>query len=450
MAGKKVLVRDLYGLQVGVEVLQGTFNYEFLHCNTNSKTIKKGETFFAIGKGNDFVKDALEKGATGCVVEKDVYYDILEAYPEATIVKVEDALKTLQNLAAYKRAIYHIPVVAITGSVGKTSTKDIVASVMSKKYNVLKTEGNFNNHIGLPITIMKLQEHDALVLEMGMNHLHEIEVLTDIARPNIAIITNVGTSHIGILGSRENILKAKLEILEGLQGDTVIINNDNDLLSKWAKTEKEYNIITYGIKNQNSNYVAKNIKSFEDKSTFELNNEEITVPVGGEHFVYNSLCAIAVGKYFEIPIETIKKGIETFELTKSRMEIIQLKNAATVINDCYNANFDSMKAAIKYIENIKDKRKITVLGDMLELGSYSKEIHTNLGKEIKNVDILITVGNEAKNIAKYAEAKEIIELQNNEEVVNKLKPIISPNDIILFKASHSMNFDEIINKIKEM
>ena len=219
------------------------------------------------------------------------------------------------------------------------------------------------------------------------------------------------------------------------------------MLSNWSKKQKKYNVITYGINNKNSTYVATEIESFEDKSIYKLNDETITVPVGGEHFVLNSLCAIAVGKYYGMKFEDIKQGIEDFKLTKSRMEINKAKNGAVIINDCYNANYDSMKSAIKYLQSINDKRKIAVLGDMLELGEFSKKLHQDVGKEINNIDILITVGNEAKHIAENANAKETLEFKNNQDAIDKLKSIISPNDVVLLKASNSMNFEEIVKAI---
>lgn len=360
------------------------------------------------------------------------------------------------QIAAYKRSLYHIPVIAITGSVGKTSTKDIVANVVKQKYKTLKTQGNYNNQIGLPLTILKLKKEEALVVEMGMNHFGEIRYLTNIAKPTVVIITNIGTAHIGILGSRENILKAKLEILEGLQDrGTIIINNDNDLLHKWYKENREkYNILTYGIENE-SDYMAMNILSEEDKSTYTLKpKEKIMVPVGGDHFVQNSLCAIAVGSLFSIPIDKIKQGIESFELTKRRMDISKIEKNITLINDCYNANLDSMKAAIKYLGKIRGKRRIAVLGDMLELGQFSEKLHREVGEEVEKqkIDILIVVGKEASYIAKQAEEngmkkEHIMYCQTNEEAVNKLNKEKQENDVILLKASNGMHFEEIIHKI---
>ena len=328
----------------------------------DSRKIKKGQVYVAIkgetNDGNDYVENAIKNGAKTCLISCDISKIIRDKIildkvknNEVNIIRVQDTIKALQEIATYKRSLYNIPVVAVTGSVGKTSTKDIIASVMSQKFKTYKTQGNLNNHIGLPITILSLRDEEALVIEMGMNHLGEIRQLTQIAKPTLAVITNIGTAHIGNLGSRENILKAKLEILEGLIGNTVIINNDNDLLSNWASKQTNYKVITYGINNENSDYVAKNINAFEDKSVYDLNGEEITVPVGGEHFVFNSLCAIAVGKCYDIPMENIKQGIATFALSKSRMEINKISNGAVIINDCYNANYDSPR---KYTKQKKD------------------------------------------------------------------------------------------------
>lgn len=431
------------------KLICGDEDLDIQNFEKDTRIIQKGDMYVAIKgekfDGNNFYKDAINKGAVACLMSKEPEEKI------GNIVLVENTVKAIQQIAAYKRSKVDIPVVAVTGSVGKTSTKDIVAAVMSQKYKVLKTQGNLNNDIGLPFTLLRLHDENAIVVEMGMNHFGEISLLTSIAKPTLAIITNIGTAHIGNLGSRENILKAKLEILEGLQGNSVIINNDNDLLSDWAEKNKgKYNIITYGINNKNSKYVAGDIHSYEDRSEYKIDGKEVVVPVGGEHFVLNSLCAIAVGRYFDIPMAKITEGISGFELTKGRMEIEKAKCGASIINDTYNANYDSMKAAIEYLEKIEGKRKIAVLGDMKELGDYSESLHRKVGEEVKNIDILITIGELAKYIEETADVREMLHFDNNESALEYLKKIMKKDDIILLKASNSMKFGDIAKELNLM
>lgn len=433
-------------------------------CKTycrDSREVKEGDIYLGIKgeqiNGSIFYEEAFAKGAKGAILQEiEIPKEKLEKYQNKFIILVEDTIKAMQQIATYKKSLYKIPTVAITGSVGKTSTKDMVASVLNEQYNTLKTQGNYNNHIGVPLTIFNIQEEEALVVEMGMSSLGEISTLTNIAKPNVAVITNIGTSHIGQLGSIENIAKAKLEILEGLQkGGYVVINNDNDILHKWyLENKNNYKIITYGIENK-SDYMAEKIILREEGSSYNLkeNEEKIEVPVGGIHFVLNSLCAIAIGSIFNIPLEKMKKGIEKFELTKKRMDITKLENNITIINDTYNANYDSMKAALNYLGKIEEKRKIAVLGDMLNLGIYSKELHKKVGEEIvkNNIDILITIGKEAKYIAEVAKQnnKKVIECTSNEEAIKQINQMKQEKDCILLKASNGMHFWEIVEGIQK-
>ncbi len=288
----------------GGKFLGGNLGDVVCGFSKDTRSIKPGEVFVGINgenfDGNAYYMNAFENGACACIIERSFEENVdIGAVDGKSIIVVEDGIKALQDIAKFRRNMYNIPVVAITGSVGKTSTKDIVASGLSKSFNVLKTEGNNNNHIGLPLTILRLKDQNAMVVEMGMNHLGEISVLTNIARPSVCVITNIGTSHIGNLGSRENILKAKLEILEGLQdGGIVIVNNDNDLLHSWAIQNKDkYNIVTYGIEND-SDYMAYNIENTEENVSYDIDiarkTYKVNVPVSGIPFVYNSLSAIAV------------------------------------------------------------------------------------------------------------------------------------------------------------
>lgn len=461
---KNLTIKQIVEVTKG-ELIQGELEAICQNFSKDTRTIQKGDTYIAIKgekfDGNLFWKQALEKGAS-CVIVSDLTYESkdLEAYQNRSIIKVKDTLKALYEIAKLKRSMYNIPVIAITGSVGKTSTKDIVASVVSQKYKTLKTIGNHNNNIGLPFTILKLQDEEVMVLEMGMNHFGEISLLTSIAKPNICIITNIGTSHIGNLGSRENILKAKLEILEGSKNPTIIINNDNDLLHKWQEENKSNRkIITYGIQ-EPSNNNAKDIRLKADTSEFicqiEKDDIKIEVPVGGEHFILNSLCAISVGKVLGIESSKIVKGIQEFELTKKRMDITDLSNGVKIINDAYNAGLESMKASLKYLSAFTNRRKIAVLGDMLELGDYSQTLHEQVGETIylDKIDILISSGKEAKYIVKQAKEsgmpkENIYYFETKQEILNQLKKMMKTGDIILFKASNGMRFFELAEEIQK-
>lgn len=433
----------------------------------DTRIIKPGDTYIGIKgenfDGNTLWKQAFENGAETVILEGiDFENEKLEQYKDKNIIKVDDTIQAISDIATYKRELYgkNFPVVGVTGSVGKTSTKDIIASVVSQEYKTLKTQGNNNNNIGLPFTMFKLKDEEAAVIEMGMNHFGEISYLTKIAKPTISVITNIGTSHIGNLGSRENILKAKLEILEGMNKKVLVINNDNDLLHKYYTENKEnenIEIHTYGIENE-SEVMAEDIILNENDSEFVCNLKgekfKVKVPVGGIHFVYNALCAATVGKILGLNIKQIKQGIETFELTKKRMDITELENGVTIINDSYNASFESMQASLKYLHGLKNNRKIAVLGDMFELGEYSKELHEKVGIEVvkNNIDILICSGKNAKYIAEAAKEngmneKQIYYFEEKEQIQEFIKQNWKNGDAILFKASNGMKFFEIVENI---
>ena len=385
----EIYARDVVS-HCGGRIICGHENEILENITQDTREVKEGDVYIGFkGEHNDgslFYEKALENGAKVCILQEDSIKEnieeIVRKYKNKTIVLVKDTIKAVQEIAFYKRSLYNIPVVGVTGSVGKTSTKDIIASVMSKKYNVLKTLGNYNSQVGLPLTILRLRDHNAMVVEMGMNHKGEISNLTKIVKPKVAVITNVGTAHIGNLGSRENILKAKLEILEGMdENGILVINNDNDLLSKWNKEEnKNYRTMTFGIENK-SDIMPYDIEMSENGSTYKIDLDgktyNVNIDVGGNHFVLNSLCAIAIGRIFDIKVEDILNGIKNFELTKRRMQVEKNKENITIINDCYNANYDSMKAAIEYLGKINAEKKIAVLmasHDMDQVENYAGRV----------------------------------------------------------------------------
>lgn len=428
-------------------------------CN-DTREIKNGDIFISIkpekGEGVQYIAEAFNKGALGCITEYELSDDFINKHKDKTIIQVEDSIKAMQELAKYKRELYDIPVVGITGSVGKTTTKEMIASALAKKYKISKNKGNYNNHIGVPLTILDWEDDiEVAIVEMGMNHLGEIRELTNIAKPTIAVITNIGTAHIGFLGSRENILKAKLEILEGLpKNGKVVINNDNDMLNK--VNVQEYEKVTYGIDNE-SIYMAESINVTEETTeyTVKIDGKEynVFIPSSGKHFVLNSLCAITVGKLLNVEIEKMIDAISKFENTGKRIEIKEINNIK-MVNDYYNANYDSVKAALEVLNKINAKRKVAILGDMKELGKYEEELHRNVGKEIINnkVDVLITVGNLARYIAQEAKElglKQVYTFERNEECIANLNNIIKEEDAVLIKASKAMHFEEIAKNMEE-
>lgn len=461
---KNIYVKDVLKVTNG-KLVTGNPNIKCEKFSRDTRIIEKGDIFVAIKgntyNGNIFWKEALDNGAEAVIIEESTQIEEkeLERYKEKTIIKVENTITAVQQIAKYKRSLYDIPVIGITGSVGKTSTRDLIASVISQKYKTLSTVGNQNNDIGLPFTILKLKDHEAAVIEMGMNHLGEIRRLSKITKPTISVITNIGTSHIGDVGSRENILKAKLEILEGMEEGKIIINNDNDLLHEWYQNNKnEYNnIITCGIENQ-STFMAEDILEYDECSEFICRDakekSKLKVPISGKHFIYNAMCAIAVGKELGLTNEQIKKGIEETELTKNRMQIIKLDNDITIISDCYNASYESMKVALEYLGRNNKKRKIAILGDILDLGEYAQDLHRKVGDEVvKNkIDILVCTGNQAKDILKRVEElgmkqENLYYEPNIEAIINKIKNIIHANDEILIKASNRMKFFNIVEEL---
>ncbi len=432
---------------------------------TDSRKIVDGAVFVALRgdkfDGHNFAAQAIAGGAVCCVVDKE--FDNISSLP---VIQVNDTYAALRDMAASYRSMFSIPSVAITGSVGKTSTKDMVASVLEQHCKALKTEGNFNNEIGLPLTVFRLGAEDKIaIFEMGMSAFGEISRLTRIAAPEVAIITNIGYSHIEHLGSQENILKAKLEILEGLTPSGTVILNGDDMHLKGVIGTLPFETLSYGIENKDCDIIAQNIKKFPDRTEFEVaidsKIEKFVVNVPGLHHVYNALAAILTGIIYSMPVSKIVEGVAAFRPSGMRQSIVELKDFV-IIKDCYNASPTSMKSGLEVLSVTPPKnsaepcRKVAVLGDMLELGDFSEEAHMNVGGLCCGYDLgcLIAVGKNAEFVAKGAiengfNSSELYVFYDNNAAKAHMMDILNPNDVILFKGSRGMRLEEIADFIAE-
>lgn len=445
-----IYVRDIVEKFGGI-LVSGNIDLEIKNISKDTRTISEGDIYIGIKgesfDGNKFYKDAFDKGAIACIL--DNIDEIDDKYKDMTIVKVDDTIKCIQDLARYKRSLYDIPVIGVTGSVGKTSTKDMIASVLETKYKVLKTLGNNNNHIGLPLTILRLQDEEVMLLEMGMNNRGEISFLTDIAKPTIGVITNVGTAHIGNLGSRENIMNAKLEITEGLSGP-LIINNDNDIMNDNLDYIKSLcDVITIGIDND-SDYRGHII----DGNIFKLDGELIESPINNRAFIYNSIVAYVVGRLCNVDIESIKYGIKNLNLTGNRLEYKKYKEDIILIDDTYNASLDSIKSSLEILRKEKCNRRIAVIGDVLELGIYAKDIHIEIGKELFNseLDYIVTVGEFTKYTDEYLENvcynnRSHFDIES--DCYEFMSELLRSGDTVLFKGSHGIKLGNIVKYLMD-
>ncbi len=442
----KLLLRDIAGF-CGAEC---GIDGEITRISTDSRDIDTGTLFVAlIGErfdGNDFVDDVLKKGAKAVVCSRYEGKD-------NRIILVPDTGKALLDIAKGYRKLFSIPFIALTGSVGKTTSKGMIYSVVSQKYNTLRTAGNLNNEIGVPKTLFNLEEsHEAAVIEMGMNHFGEISKLSGTVLPDIGVITNVGTAHIENLGSREGILKAKCEILDGMKkGSPLIINGDNDMLS--AFDNADYKIIRFGLSQSNDMYAQDIVPNGEGSSfTAVYGNEKakVFVPAVGLHNVYNALCAMCVGVVLGYTLQEAAGGVKNFEPEGMRQKITEV-NGMTFIEDCYNANLDSMCAALETLKTLKTKRSIAVLGDMLELGTYSEEAHRKVGIKAADTacDLVLTFGKKAENIASAANEKgcKAKAFQDKKELTDYLLSTLLEGDTVLFKGSRGMKMEEIFTEI---
>ena len=417
----------------------------------DTRKVKKGSLFICIiGQRFDahqFIDEAFKRGAAAVMISKDIELD-------RPFVKVCDTGVAMLALAGYYRSLFNIPVVALTGSVGKTTTKEFINLVLSSQFNTVKTQGNLNNEIGLPQTIFNFDEKtEAAVIEMGMNHFGEIHRLSLATKPTLAVITNVGVSHIENLGSRDGILKAKLEILDGLQkGAPLLLNADNDKLST-VKSD-DYKIYRFAFEND-ADFRAVNVKETNVSTMFTVQyfgkEQEITIPTIGIHNVYNALAAFAVGVLLNIDAEKSALALSKYEPEGMRQKVVNA-NGVTVIEDCYNASPDSMRAAIATLSSMNANKKIAVLSDMLELGDYSQRAHFSVGKAFEGtgIDAVFCVGNDAKYIvdgAKEAGVKNAALAKDKAELADIIFNFTNKGDAILFKASRGMKLEDVITSL---
>ena len=445
----------------GAEILE-CVQEQFSEIVTDSRKIVPGCLFVALKgerfNGEAFAEEALKLGANGVLVSSE--YAMPQARLGGTVIKAAtDTQRAYQQLAHFWRMKFDIPVVCITGSNGKTTTKDLTASVLSARFPVLKTQANYNNEVGLPMTLLNMNEtHRAAVVEIGMRGLGQIKALAPVAAPTIGIVTNVGETHMELLGSIENIARAKAELVEAIPaGGTVILNNDNEYTAAMAdKCSSGVRVITFGIDRE------ADIKAFDlvgglDRTSFKCRLGadgpigQFTLPMVGHHNVSNALAAIGTGFALGLDAETIQRGLDNLEMTGMRFEAKRV-GQYNVINDAYNASPMSMEAAINTLAEITKGRRIAVLGDMLELGDVSVAAHQRVGRQVaqSGAVALVAFGAMGREIAKGASdagMTNVFHVDSHEAAAAKLKELLQPEDTVLFKGSRGMKMEAIIDLI---
>lgn len=438
-------------------LVKGNIETEITGVSTDTRAIRPGDLFFALigenSDGHEYAALAVEKGASAVVVSRDVEVD-------GTVIKVPDTLVAMGDLAAWHRRRLNLRAVGITGSVGKTSTKEMVAAVLSRQFNVLKNNGNYNNEIGVPLTVFQLEpEHDILVQEMAMRLPGEIAELAEIVRPDIGVITNIGISHIERLGSRDAIAAAKSELLEALPMEGIAILNADDPYFEFLSTKVSRNVTSYGV--SNGDIRAENVQLDADgRPRFTVvvggagTRFDVALPVIGAHNVSNALAAVAVGLCFGISTEEIAAALESVESTEKRANVIKSKGKYRIIDDSYNASPDSMIGALKMLAVMDGARKLAILGDMKELGDQAGPAHIEVGKAAagSGLYMIVTVGELALNIAEGAKGAgfqgEIRNYYTSEEAAAAVKDIAQAGDVILVKASRSMATEKIVEALR--
>lgn len=433
--------------------IEGAENIDPKGVVIDSRQVEKDFIFIAVKgervDGHSFIDDVYSKGAVAVISEKELKDE------KRPYILVDSTLSALKSLAQYYRNTLDIKLIGITGSVGKTSTKEFIASVLSEKYNVLKTEGNFNNEIGLPLTILKIrEEHQIAVIEMGISHFGDMRPLGIIAKPDICVITNIGDCHLENLIDREGVLKEKSSMFDYANNNaSYVLNGDDDMLITLQDVNGKQPVFVSTKDKNVAIHLLEILNSHIDGTDCNINvcgnNLSLHIPLPGKHMILNALTACAVGNLCNVSLEQMKAGIEKIEPVSGRVNVIREKGY-TIIDDCYNANPVSMKASIDVL-SYAEGRKVAVLGDMYELGQDEVLLHGSVGEHISkyNIDVLITIGEISKNIGLYAEKSgfkgQIIHCDNIDSFVNVYSAYINKGDTVLVKASHGMHLEKVIN-----
>ncbi|HEX7056039.1 MAG TPA: UDP-N-acetylmuramoyl-tripeptide--D-alanyl-D-alanine ligase [Bacilli bacterium] len=445
----------------------GGDSLEISGVTTDSRSVAEGNLFVPIigdrFDGHDFVTQAYSQGAAASLWQKD------KPNPpeDIPLLFVDDSLAALQQLAQAYRTELPARIIGVTGSNGKTTTKDMIAAILATTYKVHKTQGNLNNHIGLPLTILQMDEETEMaVLEMGMSGRGEIALLSRIAKPEAAVITNIGESHLLQLGSREQIALAKLEILQGMAEDGLLVYNGDEpllerLIGKWRETHPALKTFRFGAQCTNDYYpVGIMLNQEENRTYFSIHAEgtpTFSLPLLGEHNVINALSAIAISKYMGVSDDAVKNGLKQLHTTGMRIEVVKGVTGLTILNDAYNASPTSMKAALKLVAALKGYRqKIVVLGDMLELGEREIEFHREIGRMLEpgRIDRVFVFGKLARYIAEEAEKKfapgKVVVLPRKEDIAGCVAEFATREDVVLFKASRGMKLEEAVERLKQL
>lgn len=437
----------------GGQLVSGQSDLKVKGVCIDSRKVDPGELFIAVKgdlfDGHDFLEDVIKRGARALIVHKPIKID----NPKVAVICVKDTVRALGDVARFHRLRFDVPVIALTGSAGKTTTKEMLGVVLAKKHKVLKNEGTQNNHIGVPLTLLKLRtSHTIVVLECGTNQPGDIAWLADVGRPDTVIFTNIGESHLEKLKTPSGVLKEKVNLTKFMQkGGTVVLNQDDALLSKWGQKAKALNIISYGIK-QEADLVAKNITIIKGRYlSFTIGKENIELRSCGVNNIYNALAVFVVSKRYSVAPAVIAKALKSFDFPRGRGSIVPL-GRGWLIDDTYNANPVSMRSALQTLDalNVATK-KIFVAADMLELGAREIDLHRGVGKAVASstVDVLITVGKRARYIAsearKLKKRLKVIACADMESAQRAIAGVLANGDAVLIKGSRRMKMEHLVD-----